>query len=79
MCGLNDDVVVDLRMGVWDFTLGVVCLILDPVLVLAREVTLASERSSSEVEVGFDILNLLRRLPFYLLRPVPPPRLRWSR
>ena len=40
---IDDDVVVDLRIGVWDFTLGVVCLTLDPVLVLAREVTLASD------------------------------------
>ena len=70
--------VVDLRIGVLDFTLGVVCcLTLDPVLVLVHEVTLASERSSSEVEVEFDILSLLRRLPLYLLRPAPPPRLRW--
>ena len=35
--------VVDLRIGVWDFTLGEVSLMLDPVLVLAREVTLASD------------------------------------
>ena len=40
---IDEDVVVDLRTGVWDFTLEVVCLALDPVLVLAREVTLASD------------------------------------
>jgi hypothetical protein len=40
---IDEDVVVDLRIGVWDFTLEVVCLALDPVLVLAREVTLASD------------------------------------
>lgn len=37
---IDEDVVVDLRIGVCDFTLEVVCLALD---VLAREATLASD------------------------------------
>jgi hypothetical protein len=40
---IDDDVVVDLRIGVWDFILGEVELTLDPVFVLAREVTLARD------------------------------------
>ena len=36
---IDEDVVVDLRIGIWDFMLEVVCLALDPVL--ARETTLA--------------------------------------
>jgi hypothetical protein len=40
---IDEDVVADFRIGVWDFTLEVVYLALDPVLVLAREVTLASD------------------------------------
>ena len=40
---IDDNMVVDLRIGVWDFTLGAVYLALDPVFVLAHEVTLASD------------------------------------
>jgi len=40
---IDDDAVVYLRTGVWDFTLGVVGLTLGPVFMLAREVTLASD------------------------------------
>ena len=57
---IDDDVVMDLRIGVWDFTLEVVCLALD---VLACKATLASDpsvsNSSSEAEVVFDTSNLL--------------------
>jgi hypothetical protein len=37
---IDDDVAADLRIGVWDLTLGDM---LDPVFVLAREVTLARD------------------------------------
>jgi hypothetical protein len=40
---IDDEVVVDLRTGVWDFTRTAAGLTLGPDFVLAREVTLASD------------------------------------